>query len=113
MSRHFQISLASFTERLHRMLRTWRAREVVIDLRWVSTREDFQRELSRHIPMAADHRDIWPSLHNYFAVGRGGPLRLRLLGWSRFEQKMPRYARRLRRSFAQPLRLWSITVTFE
>src|SRR4051794_19152908 len=68
----------------------------VIDLRGVATRDEFQRELSRHLALAPDHRDLWPSLYAAIMY-QTGPLRLRFLGWGEFQARMPRYARRLRR----------------
>jgi hypothetical protein len=71
-------------------------REVVIDLTRVSSRDDFQREMSRHFSIAADHTYLWRSI--YEALSRpAGPLRLRLLGWEGFKDRMPRYAKRLER----------------
>lgn len=81
------------------------ATDLVIDLRGVSTRDDFQRELTRHFPIADDHRGLWDSL--WVAINAPvGPIRLRFLGWSEFEGQMPRYARRLRRTIEVRQRLW-------
>jgi hypothetical protein len=87
-------------------------REIIIDLRGVSTRDQFQRELASHLPISAERRQLWPSLNHYITIGRGGPVQLRFLGWPEFERRMPRYANRLVRSFAQP-RLWKLTAVFD
>ncbi len=43
-------------------------REFRIDLRSIATRDEFQRELSRHFPMKEDHRHIWESLYTAISL---------------------------------------------
>jgi hypothetical protein len=81
-------------------------REFLIDLRGVSSRDDFQRELTRHFPIAADHLELWGSLYRALYMEQAGPYRLRFLGWVGFEKRMPRYAKRLRRLLLDHQRLW-------
>jgi len=86
-------------------------REIVIDLRGVSSRDAFQRELARHFPIAADHSALWssfyaallseltnpqPRFHLWHDLNSRLP-RLRFVGWEEFERRMPRYARRITR----------------
>jgi hypothetical protein len=77
---------------------TGEPREFLIDLRGIAARDQFHGELARHFNIPADHRELWGALINAIAY-QTGPyrLRLRLLGWAEFEERMPRYARRLRR----------------
>jgi hypothetical protein len=75
---------------------TGEPREFLIDLRNVATRGQFQDELGHHFAIPADHGELWGALFGAIAM-QTGPYRLRFLGWTEFEGRMPRYARRFRR----------------
>ena len=49
--------------------------ETTIDLRRVSSRDEFQRELTKHFPIAADHRELWSSLYQAILTNQTGPVR--------------------------------------
>jgi hypothetical protein len=76
----------------------WRGepKEIIIDLRLVSSRDEFQREMSKHFPIPADHSELWAALYDAILMYKAGPRTVRFLGWAGFEQRMPRYARRLK-----------------
>lgn len=83
--------------------------EITIDFRQVSSRDEFQRELSKHFPIAADHRELGSSLYQALTK-QNGPRTLRFLGWSDFEHRMPRYARRLKRLLADLQKAWGTRI---
>jgi len=78
----------------------------VIDLRGVSSREQFHREMARHFSVAVDHRDLWASLYQEVLIVPGGPRVLHFIGWADFEGRMPRYARRLKRLLIDHYQVW-------
>ena len=79
-------------------------REIIVDLRAVTSRESFQQELGRHFAVSADHDVLWESLVSALA-NRREPARVRFSGWAAFEERMPNYARRLRRVTSQVERM--------
>jgi len=84
--------------------------ETTIDLRRVSSRDEFQRELTKHFPIDADHRELWNSLYQAILTNQTGPRTLRFLGWAGFESRMPRYARRLKRLLVDHQKLWGTRI---
>ena len=84
--------------------------ETTIDLRRVSSRDEFQRELTKHFPIAADHRELWSSLYQALLTNQTGPRTLRFLGWAGSERRMPRYARRLKRLLVDHQKLWGTRI---
>ena len=72
------------------------SREFEIDLSGVATREAFETEILRHFRFIGVGRDPWAALVTGI-IEQDGPYRLRFVGWPGFAQRMPRYARRLRR----------------
>jgi len=70
-------------------------RELVIDLREVSSREDFQRELTRHFDLPADHVLMWDALSQKLTTLCKSPVRLKFVGWAGFRRRMPKYANHL------------------
>ena len=66
------------------------------DVSRVRTRDDFQREMSKHFRMDSDHSKIWSSItHGLLYLPTACTFRFR--GWTEFERHMPAYAGRLRR----------------
>ena len=71
-------------------------RRIEIDMTGIAGKTAFQDVLSRHFEMAEDATDFWQRLwHAFIALPRACCITFR--GWPEFEQRMPHYARRLRR----------------
>jgi RNAse (barnase) inhibitor barstar len=69
--------------------------EFVIDLREVSSQDSFQRELTRHFDLPADHVLMWNALSQKLTTLCKSPVRLKFVGWADFRRRMPKYADRL------------------
>lgn len=70
-------------------------RELIFDLRLVSSRDDFQREMARHFDMPSDHVLIWSAISKGLDSVCQGRVLLRILGWEGFRLRMPKFAFRL------------------
>ena len=79
-------------------------RVIEVDLTGVASRDQFRAAFAPHLPLAADHAELWPSLSSALMF-LPEPCRLRLVGWSGFAARMPRYAKRLRGLLAFILQL--------
>ena len=67
-----------------------------IDLAQVRTRDELHREFSKHFRIDADHARFWHSF-SHALLYMPTACTFRFHGWSEFEQRMPRYAGRIRR----------------
>jgi hypothetical protein len=77
-------------------------REVVVDLSWVKTFDDFVRAMKAAFPLEQDPLEIWRAIRDGL-FWQTSPLKVRLEGWSEFEKVMPSYAKKLRRLFRNHL----------
>lgn len=68
--------------------------------------------MTRDFPISADHGELWGALYQAILMDKSGPLTLRFLGWEGFEQRMPRYARRLKRLLLHYYQIWPESVAF-
>jgi hypothetical protein len=75
-------------------------RDFVIDLSAVRSRDDFMHAMASHFPVGPDHDNLWGPIFRTIGY-QACPFRLRFIGWDGFAQRMPRYARRLRRYLAE------------
>jgi len=87
------------------MFQLFRRQLYVVDLSNVDSRESFQAAFAKHFPIAEDHADLWSSLRDALTPYPRS-YRLRLKGWTKFEMRMPSYARRLRRMLRSFHQLW-------
>jgi RNAse (barnase) inhibitor barstar len=79
--------------------------EITIDLRGVSSRDEFQQKLSKHFSIDWDHSERGDSFYHAL-TNLNGPRTLHFLGWTDFEHRMPRYARSLKRLLLHAQEVW-------
>jgi hypothetical protein len=74
------------------------AKHIEIDMTKIADRTAFQEVMTRHFQLADGTTEFWQRLwYAFIPLPRACIITLR--GWDGFEQRMPRYARRLRRMF--------------
>jgi hypothetical protein len=73
-------------------------RKILIDLSGVKSFEDFTRVMEVEFPLEEDPREIWIAIRHWL-LWQSQPLEVRFCGWAGFEERMPRYARKLKEIF--------------
>ncbi|HXU03880.1 MAG TPA: hypothetical protein VN903_23120 [Polyangia bacterium] len=77
-------------------------KEIVVDLSFVKTFDEFVRAMKIGFPLEQDPLEIWGAIRDGL-FWQTSPLKVRFEGWSHFETVMPRYATKLKRLFRDHL----------
>src|SRR5215216_6247038 len=73
-------------------------KKIAVDLSAVRDFDGFTRVMEVEFPLEEDAREIWVAIRHWL-FWQTSPLEVRFDGWSAFEKKMPRYAKKLKDIF--------------